>query len=641
MQKKYRIGIIATSPSLIERFSIIADTQQVEYSIRTQGLDDAIPVGIEMEKNGVEVIVSRRGTEHLLRERVHIPVLSFPHRSLELMVSLQKASQISNRIGLTAFGELQDSIVTIEQLFHIELVQLIYHNKYSLRKAIADAWRDGVKVIIGGEVTRQITGEYGIDYVELRTSDEDITATIDNAKSVAQSVREQKAAAQQYRSVVDAASEGIIAVDAKGCITTINSTARNVLKLKEEEAIAQPMSRFIQGCPIHKALTNKTPLYDYLGQINQERYMFNHIPIFFGGDMIGVVTTFRHIGEVMRSENVIRQSLSKGLVAKYKLDELVHTSPLMRNLIEIGREYAKTNSTVLITGETGTGKEIFAHGIHDLSARSSHPFVSINCSALSAQLLESELFGYEEGAFTGSKKGGKLGLFEIAHQGTVFLDEIDSTPHSVQVRLLRVIQEREVMRVGGDHKITVDVRVIAATGSDLGKAVQKGKFREDLYFRINVLNMNIPPLRERQEDIPKLLLYFVQSFADPQGIVPMSLPENYLKKLMGYTWPGNVRQLRNFAERLVMNCSIRFNSETLDNLYQELWAYPGHVPTDKVVEPQPTSLKQGVRNKILNSEKSIILDALEKAKYSKSQAAQILQISRTTLWRKMKEMGIE
>jgi transcriptional regulator with PAS, ATPase and Fis domain len=355
------------------------------------------------------------------------------------------------------------------------------------------------------------------------------------------------------------------------------------------------------------------------------------------------VSTFRDIGRVMRTENVVRRSLSAGLVAKYKLKELVHVSPAMREVVELGKQYARTDSTILVMGETGTGKEIFAQGIHDLSRRSRFPFVSINCAALPEQLLESELFGHEEGAFTGSKRGGKPGRFELAHQGTIFLDEIDSTPEAMQIRLLRVLQEREVMRIGGDRIIPVDVRVIAAASRDLNAALREGQFRPDLFFRLNVLRIQIPPLRQRQEDIPVLLDFFIRSFSDRQQIEPVRLPAGYVNRLQQYDWPGNVRQLKNFAERLVLNCSLRCSPDMLEILFRELIQFSG-VPggTAPAAAPHaPTAFKSHVREKVLQNERAIIQEALRNTRYRLSRTAEQLGISRTTLWRKMKALGLD
>ncbi|MFZ7128116.1 MAG: sigma 54-interacting transcriptional regulator [Desulfobacterales bacterium] len=639
--RKVRIGIFASSQTLIDRIQLIASRQQDHIYINTHGLDEAVPVALEMQRNGIEVIISRRGTAHLLRESLRVPVISFPHRSLDILVSLKAASQEGRRILLPVFRQEMSGISILEELLDIELIQEIYHDKPSLERAISQAKRNGCDAVVGGSVTQQISEAVGIRFVEILTSNEDISATIENAKSVALSGREEKAATRRYRAIIDAASDGIIAVNEKGRITTINETARQMLNTPEEEALNRPIGQLIPNCPVLQVLTTKKAIHDRLGQVHNDRYIFNHLPVLLEGEAIGAVSTFRDIGNVMRTENVVRSSLSKGLVAKYELDELVHASPAMRDLLNISREYARTESTILLIGETGTGKEIFAHGIHSLSLRSRHPFVSINCAAMPEQLLESELFGYEEGAFTGSKKGGKAGRFEIAHQGTIFLDEIDSTPQAMQTRLLRVLQEREVMRVGGDRKIPVDVRVIAAASRDLQKAVWDGNFRADLFYRLNVLRLHIPPLRQRREDIPVLLDFFIQLFSDRQNLDPLRLPDVYMDRLKQYDWPGNVRQLRNYAERLVMNCSLRCSNDTLEVLYRELIQETAIVQPAASIDEAPAALKDRVKETALRSEKAMILEALVQAKYRKRKAAEVLGISRTTLWRKIKELSIE
>jgi len=640
-QRKIRIGIFASSQSLIERVQVLAARQQDQIFINTQGLDDALPIALEMVRNGVETIVSRRGTAHLLRENLRIPVLSFPYRSLDILISLKQAAALGGKILLPVFRQQWSGLPTLEDLLQIELVQSVYEDKASLRRIITTAHDEGCEIVVGGSVTQQIAEAEGIKFIEIRTSDEDIAATIEDAKSMVLSARNQEATALRYHAIIDAASDGIIAVDEDGHITTINAMAANMLKLDREAVAGRHITKFIPNSPIEQVLQTQKPIHDRLTRIGKDRYVFNYRPVTLEGIVIGAVSTFRDIGHVMRAEQVVRRSLSKGLVAKYELSDLVHASPAMRNVVDIGGRYAGTDSTILVMGETGTGKEIFVHGIHSLSQRADQPFVSVNCAALPEQLLESELFGYEEGAFTGSKKGGKPGRFEIAHQGTIFLDEIDSTPETVQIRLLRILQEKEVMRVGGDRKIPVDVRIIAAASRDLSAAVQEGKFRADLFFRLNVLRLQIPPLRRRQEDIPLLLDHFIRHFSERHGLELIALPDAYLKQLMSYGWPGNVRQLRNFAERIVMNCSLRCSTDTLDVLYHELIQY-GARPVEEIAEPpMEAALKDRMKVQTRDNERAIITEALDQCRYHKNKAAERLGISRTTLWRKIRELGID
>ncbi len=640
-RKKVRIGIFASSHSLIDRVQALATEQPDQIFLNTHGLDDAIPLALEMVRNGVEVIISRRGTAHLLRENLRIPVLSFPHRSLDILTSLTQARKEGNKILLPVFRHELGGFEVLEDLLRIKLVQYIYTDKASLIQAVAKGCNDGCDVVVGGSVTQQSAESLGLKFVEIRTSEEDIVATIENAKSVAIAARDQKATALRYHAIIDAASEGLIAVDESGRITTINETAAALLKLDKAAILGSHFTQVIPQAPISQVLTTKKPIPDRLTRIDKESFVFSCRPITVDGAIIGAVSTFRDVSNVMRTEYVVRRSLSKGLVAKYGFDDLVHVSPAMRDVVNIGKQYADTDSTILIMGETGTGKEILVHSIHNLSRRAKQPFVSINCAALPEQLLESELFGYEEGAFTGSKKGGKPGRFEIAHQGTIFLDEIDTTPESVQIRLLRVLQEREIMRIGGDRKIPVDVRIIAAASQDLNIAVQEERFRADLFFRLNVLRLHIPPLRERQEDIPLLLDFFIQLISDRHGLEPISMPAEYLDRLTAYGWPGNVRQLRNYAERLVMNCNLRCNRDTLELLYRELIQYERRAVSQQSDALPPVTLKSRMQHQTFDNERAIILEALEQCRFHKNKAAQRLGISRTTLWRKIKELGIE
>jgi PAS domain S-box-containing protein len=640
--KKVHIGIFASSPSLMGRIQALSADRHIHLRLDTHGLDDAVAIAAEMERDGIEVAVGRRGTAHLLRENLRIPVISFPHRSLDILISLKIAAHVGRRILFPVFRQEMTGIGVLEELLNIKLIQPVYRDAASLERAITRAHRRGCDVVVGGGVTKAIADSIGLKFVEIRTSDEDIAATLDNAVSVALSGREQKAMAQRYRSIIDAASDGIVAVDARGRITTANAAALKALKVAETEALGQPVHTLFQESPIPQVLNSQTAIHDRLDQIRDSRFIFTHLPILLDGEAIGAVSTFRDIGHVMRTENVVRRSLSAGLVAKYKLQHLVHVSPAMREVVELGTQYARTDSTILVIGETGTGKEIFAQGIHDLSRRSRFPFVSINCAALPEQLLESELFGYEEGAFTGSKRGGKPGRFELAHQGTIFLDEIDSTPEAMQIRLLRVLQEREVMRVGGDRIIPVDVRVIAAASRDLSAALQEGAFRPDLFFRLNVLRIQIPPLRQRREDIPVLLEFFIRMFSNRQQIEPIRLPPTYMNRLQEYAWPGNVRQLKNFAERLVLNCSLRCSPDMLEILYRELIQFSGApAGAAPVAAPHaPVAFRSHVREQTLQNEKAFILEALQNTRYRLSRTAENLGISRTTLWRKMKALGI-
>lgn len=328
---------------------------------------------------------------------------------------------------------------------------------------------------------------------------------------------------------------------------------------------------------------------------------------------------------------------SRGHVAKYSFDDILGKSAKIKSAIEKARRFGSVDATVLIYGETGVGKEIFAHAIHNVSPRKDGPFIAVNCAAVPENLLESELFGYAEGAFTGAKKGGKKGVFEMANGGTIFLDEISEMSDKLQTRLLRVLQEYEIMPLGDARLISVDVRVIAATNSDLRGMVEKKLFRSDLYYRINVLTLVVPALRERREDIPILVDHFLQVSnkkfqKNIKGIEPRGIDLFY-----AHEWPGNTRELQNIMERLVILTDGDYISADLvaESLYiSQIKPNPTSSPQLQFkTKPQKPQTKASF-------DKKAILNALAATDGHKKKAARILGISRTTLWRRMKKYNI-
>ncbi len=632
---KHSLGVIASSIQIVNHAREIAEELNEDIRLSLKGLHDAIPVGKDMERSGVEVIVSRGGTSHILRDNLRIPVLSIPLTSFDILTSVHKAASLGKRILLTTSRNKISRIEIFEKLFHIELEQGIYYDSDSLENVIFSAQNQGFEVIIGGTISVQFAKKYGLKGVELQTAKETVASMIEDAKSVARSRREEQEKSLRYRCIIDSTSEGIIAVDRDGFITTTNKTAREALKIADKDITGRHVTNYIPKAEILNVLETQRGVLNKLEKIDHDLFVGNHIPIMIGNEIAGGVSTFKDITNVMRAENEVRRSFAKGLMAKYSIADFVHKSPLVKEVINRALRFAESDYTILITGETGTGKEILAHSIHNLGQRKKGPFVSINCAALPDHLLESELFGYEEGAFTGARKGGKPGLFEIAHKGTIFLDEIGATPHSVQARLLRVLQEKEVMRIGGDRLIPIDVRVIAATNKNLNEEVQKGMIREDLFFRLKVLSVHIPPLRERSEDIPLIVQELINRSSRKHRTNPLTIPDPFVMKLMEYPWPGNVRQLENFIESLILLTGLEFSPRIFHQLHRELLEY--RVAKEKPVATEATSLKDYLNLKSRESEAELIGKALEDANFCKSRAAKRLGISRTTLWRKLKE----
>ncbi|PFU21976.1 sigma-54 interaction domain-containing protein [Bacillus cereus] len=379
------------------------------------------------------------------------------------------------------------------------------------------------------------TAEFFSDFVRL-------------GRNLANSVNNEKRLNQKLESVFNAVHEGIISMDEWGRITVFNEEAEKILSLSAENCLGKTYWDVISEFNLNQIFQSHVEESNQLLEIRNKVLLVSKVPMVLDGQLMGVVVTFQDVTIVQRNEQEIRKNSSRlGLTTKYSFENIIGVSDSITSVKQVAVRLAESDFTVLITGENGTGKEVFAQAIHRYSTRRDGPFVPVNFAGLTESLAESELFGYEGGSFTGAKKGGKMGLFELAHNGTIFLDEIGDAPLSIQAALLRVLQERQVMRIGGNRVIPINVRVIAATNRNLNSMMSKGAFREDLYYRLNVLPLNIPNLRERQEDLFILINYFFYE----NGRKLLFTPE-VKNVLLNYSWPGNIRELENFIKYLMV-----------------------------------------------------------------------------------------
>jgi transcriptional regulator with PAS, ATPase and Fis domain len=379
--------------------------------------------------------------------------------------------------------------------------------------------------------------------------------------------------------------------------------------------MGRPADQVIPSLSFADALQSGSQDIGEIVDFRHSKVMVNRIPIRVGGEIVGAVATFQDITKIQSMEERIRREIySQGHTAKFNFGDILGASPTLREAISLAKQYALVDSTVLIHGETGVGKELFAQSIHNASIRAAGPFVAVNCAALPEGLLESELFGYVEGAFTGARRKGKPGLFELAHRGTIFLDEISEIPLSLQGRLLRVLQEREVIRLGHDRVIPIDVRVLCATNRDLKGLLEEGRFRGDLYWRLNVLNLFIAPLRDRRSDILPLARLFLETLS-PSGRNRITFTEEAIRFLTRYRWPGNVRELRNLCERL----AVAHTGGVVDKDFVKL-------AMESRDEARPAAVKPPYVEEIEH--------ALNEAEGKIGKAARLLGIHRATLWRR-------
>lgn len=431
---------------------------------------------------------------------------------------------------------------------------------------------------------------------------------------------------EQLNAVIDSIAEGVIAVDQQGQIIEVNAKFQSLFKVSKAE---------LQGKQIGDVFTSSSSLPEILE--TGKEYFDREKELSRASLQVSAMVTGRKIlndkGEIVGAVEIIKEKKDvyrlvnklTGAKAVFTFDNIVHEDAQMANIIDMGRSVAETDTRVLLEAESGTGKELFAQAIHNASPRRKGPFVAVNCSAIPRELIESELFGYSEGAFTGAKKGGKPGKFELAEGGTLFLDEVNSMPLDMQVKLLRVLQQNEVTRLGGEQAVPLNVRIIAASNRSLEELVQEGHFRLDLFYRLGVVVIKIPPLRERIKDIPVLFKHLLQKISRSIGKPLTYCEDEILPALCAYAWPGNVREMENYIERAVV--LARDGTLTIHQFPEKLHPKGNH--SDEVN-----------LNYLAIKERESIIKVLEMYNGNISKAAKNLGISRNTIYSKIKAYGI-
>lgn len=445
--------------------------------------------------------------------------------------------------------------------------------------------------------------------------------------------------ASLLETMLAAPDELIVVVNKNGYIENMSQAYGDFLGIQVQNAIGRHVTEVIENTRMDIVVKTGVPETGETQDIHGEKMIATRIPIRKNGMVIGaygrvLVRNTRELhmlhdklSSIEMELNMYKRTFEKINTAKYTVDDIIGDCSIMQDLKDSVKKVAKTNSNVLIMGESGTGKELFAHSIHAGSMRRKAPFVCVNCGSIPEQLIESELFGYEEGAFTGARKGGKIGLFPAAHGGTIFLDEIGELPLPMQVRLLRVLQDREIQRVGSNVREKVNVRVVAATNRNLYQMVKKGEFRSDLYYRLNVVTLHLPLLRERKEDLPLLIQMILSKISKKESLGAIEISREAMDHLLRYDWPGNVRELENVLERAI-NFTDAGEKIKAKNLPERI--------TGSMVSQTVMPLKELMEN----TEKDAIKDALLRCRNCKAKAANELGISRTTLYEKMMKYEI-
>ncbi|MEG1657589.1 MAG: sigma 54-interacting transcriptional regulator [Oscillibacter sp.] len=568
-----------------------------------------------------DVIVARGITYRILLAQYpdkHITHLEFDGTDiLEALLQCREAYHPA-KIGLCLKREeLRAILPGLNELCHGEIHLYDVVDEQSAYAAVAACKQDGMDAIVSGGTVSNICREqsFPCTYIHIRPAT--LNRAMTEVLNAARSINTERTKTNVIRMILDNSEDAVMAVDETGRILEANGEAYQLYRLTFlNNWQGRPVSE------INAALTfigsRETPCRDGMESVinlNGQKYYVKYKLISGEASGIGTLITTSSASKILQEERQIRKSLvRKGLTAKYTFRDIIAFSDEMRKKIEIAKKFSQANSNVLITGETGTGKELFAHSIHAASGRAAQPFVAINCATLPENLLESELFGYEPGSFSGASREGKAGLFELAHRGAIFLDEIGEIPVALQSKLLRVLQEKEIRRIGSTAVIPIDVRVIAATNVNIQEQIVQGRFRSDLLYRLNALEIYIPPLRERPDDVLPLMEHQLRIFAAELGKKTPTLTADARDLLRRYAWPGNVRELRNICERLVvLSDASAVSADILSELHMFL---SDAVPGLPAAIPGPS---------------------LPPAAKKKKDLARELGVSRTTLWRRSKQ----
>lgn len=624
------MALIATYPEMSKIFLYMTEKKgNIVAFDEYASFEDAVKVAKRIECD-VDVILSRGGTAEYIRRNVQVPVVFIPITPFDVVQAMRKLPPDTKEVALSHFSNRIFGVDDISRMYSVKIREYAFTTLDDIAKNVLDAKQRDIRVIIGGEVAVRIAQENGLSGIDLSAGNDTINRAVEEAVSIVQAARQEKDRATRLIAALNAITEGLVVTDEKNRLLLRNPAAEKILG--GQSLIGEPYNDPFDAAT--KKLP-KAPQFNIMRTIGDNLINTNILPVILDNRLIGLVRTFEDVTKIQQLEQDIRKQLhDKGFVAKYHFADILTGDRKVEMVKNSAELYAQSDSAVLIEGESGVGKELFAQSLHNASLRAGGPFVAVNCAAIPETLLESELFGYEPGAFTGARKDGKRGLFEMAHRGTMFLDEIGELPKALQSRLLRVLQEKELMRVGGGKIIPVDVRIISATNKNLKELAKAGDFREDLYYRLNVFSLRVPPLRERSGDVELLCRLFLKQM----GVaIDEERFKEYLPLLLSYDWPGNIRELQSVAERLKFILTNQVGGE-LDAAMNILGLRSETNISGLTVA---VDVQYGLKKAVEMVEKDIIDRLLCAYNQNHNEVAKILGIGRTTLWRKYTQSETE
>jgi propionate catabolism operon transcriptional regulator len=649
---RYRIGRV------LQRLAQLW-SGQVRFSHIAASFDDAVAqVHALNRKQPIDALVGAGASGAWIRERVDIPLAMVEVRGLDLLQALRQAklqtSEESPHVGLVTFEEPSAVVAQFDSLFGLGLVQIAYQGPQDAAACVQKLKAARVGAVVAPGLVADLAEQAGMSSV-LLYSDISVRQALNDAMLLARHRRAERDRHQRLETVLHQLQDGVVAVDERGRICALNPRMAALLGAPVEALHGRPLDEVAPSLGMARALAGEEGG-EEVAQLAMRTLVVRRAPILENGLLTGALLVCRDPAVIQRADRSLRaDQRQRGAGVRWRIEDYLGSSAAAQRVRQLARQFAASEATVLILGESGTGKELVAQGIHRAGSRAAQPFLAVNCAALSESLLESELFGYEDGAFTGARRGGKTGLIEAAHTGTLFLDEIGDMPLALQSRLLRVLQEREVLRVGSTAPIPVDVRVIAATHADLAAQVERGQFRRDLYYRLAVLRLATPTLQQRgSSDVAELAHSMLALRLGGQALqgsgqalsqaashkALASMLDAVLLRARAHPWPGNVRELDNWVERLLacrhyLAASPQDGAVELDAA-RLLEIFPECAPLMPLA-PSEAARKTRLKDAARQAERQRVREVLESVNGDQGRACEILGISRATLWRRVNQ----
>lgn len=624
--KNNEIAIFSVSKTITQRISNVLIERKIDIPVYEFHYADVVEKARQLIQNGTKIIISRGGTAALLRNSLNIPVIEIAHDLHGIYRILEEARKKSHKIAAVGFPQFCNVLRHYQNMTNDEFKICQVYNHNDIENVVKNLAENDYQLLIGGLTVAEMAKKYDLNVIMGDTDNISIEQALDVAASMLKYINKESMKLAMSWSALNQSRDGVMCLDQSGEIININARGFALFQCNIGEKIFKKEA--FKG--VYGSIINEIDVKEHVIEIEGETV---HIAIKHFANKHGfysIVTGSKPEITGWPGSRATKKTDNKGFTTTYTFADIIGRSPVMEATIATAKIYAAHALPVTLLGETGTGKELFAQSIHHASARSAEPFIAINCAAIPESLLESELFGYADGAFTNARRGGKPGIFEMAMHGTVFIDEISEAPLAVQIKLLRVLQEKRFSRIGGDSLINADFRLITASNKELGALVAAGAFRQDLWYRINILELRLPALKERSGDVMLILNDLLAKQNKQLRFTP-----DAVAFLNNYPWPGNIRELQAVAFRL----AVLFESREVD--VKTLQALCRLCATNVANENGITLPEGEVVGLLKKQEKKLISTVMRQTGGDRTKAAAMLGISATTLWRKMKEYHLE